>query len=49
MKNEAIKFSSALSNETNFKIKQYKMSFAQSVAANQFEDLEQKQKLKSIF
>lgn len=36
--NEAIKFSSALSNESNFKTAK-EMSFAQSVAANQFEDL----------
>ena len=36
--NEAIKFSSALSNESNFKNAK-EMSFAQSVAANQFEDL----------
>ena len=36
--NEAIKFSSALSNESNFKTAK-EMSFAQSVAANQFEEL----------
>ena len=36
--NEAIKFSSALSNESNFKTAK-EMSFAQSVAANQFEQL----------
>lgn len=36
--NEAIKFSSALSNEGNFKTAK-EMSFAQSVAANQFEQL----------
>lgn len=36
--NEAIKFSSALSNESNFKNAK-EMSFAQSVAANQFEEL----------
>jgi len=36
--NEAIKFSSALSNESNFKNAK-EMSFAQSVAANQFEQL----------
>ena len=36
--NEAIKFSSALSDESNFKTAK-EMSFAQSVAANQFEDL----------
>ena len=36
--NEAIKFSSALNNESNFKTAK-EMSFAQSVAANQFEDL----------
>lgn len=36
--NEAIKFSSALSNESNFKNAK-EMSFAQSIAANQFEEL----------
>lgn len=36
--NEAIKFSSALSDESNFKNAK-EMSFAQSVAANQFEQL----------